>query len=238
MLHDTTISWLFYLVTGLARIVKGKATMLIASSLNLALNTTPSSICWQNLNVHLPLFITNSSYVAGRLFALSSRREWSVGIISNEEDIIRVFWSNPKQKVSILSSFFVATLPIIKVQDEVHSHAPSIRSHRGQKWFFQFSSKWDSQENRVCIFSFRQNPVFASLYLRSPVHVVPPLLGEEYRELCRVANHQKTTNSFTLLFTLRGNLTLSVQNKLWRSKISQIRECLEYWCKLGCYISN
>jgi hypothetical protein len=31
-------------------------------------------------------------------------------------------------------------------------------------------------EEPVCIRLFRQNPVFTSLHLKSPVHVVPPLL--------------------------------------------------------------
>ncbi len=30
-------------------------------------------------------------------------------------------------------------------------------------------------EEPVCIYLFRQNPVFTSLHLKSPVHVVPPL---------------------------------------------------------------
>ncbi len=30
-------------------------------------------------------------------------------------------------------------------------------------------------EEQVCIYLFRQNPVFTSVHLRSPVHVVPPL---------------------------------------------------------------
>ncbi len=30
-------------------------------------------------------------------------------------------------------------------------------------------------EEQVCIHLFRQNPVFTSVHLRSPVHVVPPL---------------------------------------------------------------
>jgi hypothetical protein len=32
----------------------------------------------------------------------------------------------------------------------------------------------DFSEEPVCIYHFRQNPVFTSLHLRSPVHVVPP----------------------------------------------------------------
>ncbi len=32
-------------------------------------------------------------------------------------------------------------------------------------------------EEPVCIYPFRQNPVFTSLRLRSPAHVVPPLFA-------------------------------------------------------------
>ena len=31
-------------------------------------------------------------------------------------------------------------------------------------------------EEPICIYLFRQNPVFTSLHLRSPVHVEPPLV--------------------------------------------------------------
>jgi hypothetical protein len=33
-------------------------------------------------------------------------------------------------------------------------------------------------EEPVCIGLFRQNPVFISLHLKSPVHVVPPLTSD------------------------------------------------------------
>jgi hypothetical protein len=32
-------------------------------------------------------------------------------------------------------------------------------------------------EESVCIYPFRQNPVFTFLHLRSPAHVLPPLEG-------------------------------------------------------------
>jgi hypothetical protein len=42
-----------------------------------------------------------------------------------------------------------------------------------------FGTKWREHGYEyiapVCINFFRQNPVFTSLHLRSPVHVVPPL---------------------------------------------------------------
>ncbi len=49
----------------------------------------------------------------------------------------------------------------------------------GQKSFLGFQPIRVSEEP-VCIYFFRQNPVFTSLYLRSPVHVVPPL-EEKFR---------------------------------------------------------
>ncbi len=39
---------------------------------------------------------------------------------------------------------------------------PSFGPIEGQKWFFQISSQWESQEEQVCIDIFRQNPVFTS----------------------------------------------------------------------------
>ncbi len=44
----------------------------------------------------------------------------------------------------------------------------------GQKWFNQISSQWESLKNRFALVSFGKNPVFTSLHLKSPVHVVPP----------------------------------------------------------------
>ncbi len=35
----------------------------------------------------------------------------------------------------------------------VHSHAPSIRSHRGKKWFDQISSQWESKNRRTDLHS-------------------------------------------------------------------------------------
>jgi hypothetical protein len=38
-------------------------------------------------------------------------------------------------------------------------------------------------EEPVCIYLFRQKPVFTSLHLRSPFHVVPPLVRERVEDL-------------------------------------------------------
>jgi hypothetical protein len=55
------------------------------------------------------------------------------------------------------------------------SVAPSIRSHRGTKVVWPDFQPMRVPEEPVCIDLFRQNPVFTSLYLKSLVHVVPPL---------------------------------------------------------------
>ncbi len=59
----------------------------------------------------------------------------------------------------------------------VHSHAPSIRSHRGTKVVWPDFQPMRVPEEPVCVHLFRQNPVFSSLHLKSPVHVVQPLFS-------------------------------------------------------------
>ncbi len=53
----------------------------------------------------------------------------------------------------------------------VHSHAPSIRSHRGTKVVWPDFQPMRVPEEPVCIDLFRQNPVFTSMHLKSPVPV-------------------------------------------------------------------
>ncbi len=53
----------------------------------------------------------------------------------------------------------------------VRSHAPSIPSHRGTKVVWPDFQPMRVPEEPVCIDIFRQNPVFTSLHLKSPVHV-------------------------------------------------------------------
>ncbi len=53
----------------------------------------------------------------------------------------------------------------------VHSHAPSIRSHRGIKVVWPDFQPMRVAEEPVCVHLFRQKPVFTSLHLKSPVHV-------------------------------------------------------------------
>ncbi len=59
----------------------------------------------------------------------------------------------------------------------VHSHAPSIWSHRGTSVVCPDFQLMRVSEEPVSIYLFRQNPVFTSLHLRSPVDVVLPLGG-------------------------------------------------------------
>ncbi len=54
----------------------------------------------------------------------------------------------------------------------VRSHAPSIRSYRGTKVVWPDFQPMRVPVEPVCIDLFRQNPVFTSLLLKSPVHVV------------------------------------------------------------------
>jgi hypothetical protein len=56
----------------------------------------------------------------------------------------------------------------------VRSHAPSIRSYRGTKVVWPDFQPMRVPVEPVCIDLFRQNPVFTSLHLKSPVHVVQP----------------------------------------------------------------
>jgi len=58
----------------------------------------------------------------------------------------------------------------------VHSHAPSIRSHRGTKVVFLDIQPMRASKEPDCVDIFRQNSAFTSLHLRSPVHVVPPMV--------------------------------------------------------------
>jgi len=56
---------------------------------------------------------------------------------------------------------------MVSVLARVHSHAPSIRSHRGTKGVWPDFQPMRVPEVPVCIHLFRQNPVFTSLHLKS-----------------------------------------------------------------------
>ncbi len=71
----------------------------------------------------------------------------------------------------------------------VHSHALSIRSHRGTQGVFPEFQPMRVSEEPDCIDLFMLNPIVTSLHLRSPVHVVSPLIfysaDKELRSLKR-----------------------------------------------------
>jgi hypothetical protein len=57
---------------------------------------------------------------------------------------------------------------------ESEATLPPFGPIEGQKWFDQISSQLRVPVEPVCIDLFRQNLVFTSLHLKSPVHVVQP----------------------------------------------------------------
>ncbi len=66
-----------------------------------------------------------------------------------------------------------STKNMVIVRPTVHSHAPSIRSHRRTKVVWPDFQPMRVPEEPVCVHLFRQKPVFTSLLLKSPVRVVP-----------------------------------------------------------------
>ncbi len=70
----------------------------------------------------------------------------------------------------------------------VHSHAPSIRSHRGIKVVWPDFQPMRVPEEPVCVHLFRQKPVFTSLHLKSPVHVHRLSIQWETKLFCLAAN--------------------------------------------------
>ncbi len=63
------------------------------------------------------------------------------------------------------------SLYVMLPSHRVHSHAPSIRSHRGIKVVWPDFQPMRVAEEPVCVHLFRQKPVYTSLHLKSPVHV-------------------------------------------------------------------
>jgi hypothetical protein len=79
-------------------------------------------------------------------------------------------YSSPPQ---LFTSFIIYCI-CRKTNHRVRRHAPSIRSHRGTKVVWPDIQPMRVPEEPVCIDLFRQKPVFTSLHLKYPVHVVPP----------------------------------------------------------------
>jgi hypothetical protein len=74
------------------------------------------------------------------------------------------------------TQFFFFCLPL-RGGVWVHSHDPSIRSHRWTIVVWPDFQPMRFPEEPVCIDLFRQNPVFTTLHLKSPVHIVRPLVS-------------------------------------------------------------
>ncbi len=63
-------------------------------------------------------------------------------------------------------------------------------------------------EEPVCIYFFRENPVFTSLHLRSPVHVVPPRRGRFHPNQFKPTFYLPAIMECRLCFSdLRNNMT-------------------------------
>ncbi len=75
-------------------------------------------------------------------------------------------------------TFFIEKSPFAPYHPKSISTLPLFGPLEVYKWFFHISSQIESQKN--CIYLFQQNPIFNSLHLRSPVHVVPPLYSLPY----------------------------------------------------------
>ncbi len=71
----------------------------------------------------------------------------------------------------------------------VHSHAPSIRSHRGTKVVWPDFQPMRIPKEPVCIHLFRQDPVFTSLHLKSPFLAY----RLRYQQACSANSIQKSS---------------------------------------------
>jgi hypothetical protein len=92
--------------------------------------------------------------------------------------VYRMFWGHDDPGGRFIESWCLGRLLSGKRWNVcwVRSHAPSIPSHRGTKVVWPDFQPMRVPEEPVCIDLFRQNPVFTSLHLKYPVHVVPPLV--------------------------------------------------------------
>ncbi len=62
-------------------------------------------------------------------------------------------------------------------------------------------------EEPVCIYLFRQNPVYTSLHLRSPIHVVPPVV-RALTNRKEIFENEKQKKGGQLIIMLRFSLLL------------------------------
>ncbi len=123
----------------------------------------------------------------------------------------------------------------------VHSHAPSIRPHRGTKVVWPDFQPMRVPEEPVCIRLFRQNPVFSSLHLRSPVHVVPPQISAvllsfmDSRTVDRILHGIlcTTVSAYNVYCTLRGLSTPVISLPINIINSMEIMPILTFYALLG-----
>ncbi len=114
--------------------------------------------------------------VCSRLSHRSARRHkiQLILILMTEKYILvwdRVTQTLPGRHTMTQKSILCPKLCMRTLHPWVRSHAPSIQSHRGIKVVWPDFQPMRVPEEPVCIDLFRQNPVFTSLHLKSPVHV-------------------------------------------------------------------
>jgi len=137
-------------------------------------------ICWNNPKRFCFVFKFLEFIVTFLLKILEHNKTFWFGfkvfeLKRNVPFLKKKIWNTPKRFgfVSILS-FDIGTF-MHSFRYWVHSHAPSIRSHKGKKVVWPDFQQMRVPEEPVCIHLFRKNPVFTSLHLKSPIRVVPPL---------------------------------------------------------------
>jgi hypothetical protein len=97
----------------------------------------------------------------------------------------------------------------------VHSHAPSIRSHRGIKVVWPDFQPMRVPEEPVCVHLFRQKPVFTSLHLKSPVHV-------------HRLSSPTTLSVYTSLYNISSSSKDDVKSLIWNKRGAQRRGVKKY----------
>ncbi len=133
----------------------------------------------------------------------------------------------------------------------VHSHAPSIRSHRGIKVVWPDFQPMRVPEEPVCVHLFRQKPVLTSLHLKSPVHVHRLCIDTKakcrhlkkwpYKENLRhvfIRVYRLEIQSDMLVFSIQHSELLPLKLSLWFNSpsppsLSQVQYTLQRQCMAG-----
>ncbi len=113
---------------------------------------------WYNIR-KLKIIVNNALFLSG------GKWFWKSKFITFVPGACSPRGLNPRHISSVI------TVPEAARADWVRSHAPSIQSHRGTEVVWPDFQPMRVPEEPVCIDLFRQNPVFTSLHLKSPVHV-------------------------------------------------------------------